>query len=702
VQVDFAAEQQCWEARWGELVLRLRLADGMLLCDHFGPAAQDAPVASWARYLDSLRLTRGEASVRLSQGDEGVRWSLRAWSQPDPAMLVLRLEAAEQPLETELAFVVDAATGLLRRRTTLRHVGNGPPVDLREAESIAVLLPAHVQDVVNLAGRWGAETQVQRMHLPETALLLESRAGKTGYDFAPYVALRAPGHTYVCELLWSGNWQIHVRRRPDGRVTLAGGINPWGLRHRLVAGASLELPDALLGCVAGDLNAATQRLHDYQRRHLRPDPDRPVPVQFNSWYPHPGEPPVATMKVFATTAAQLGCEVFVLDAGWYTTEQEDPAEDWWTRTGDWVVNRRLFPHGLEELSTYCRQRGLGFGIWFEPEAVSPSAVVRRTHPEWLHVIRGAPQPPRGHHNSRRDILHLGIPEARAAVRERVLAVLRATGATWMKWDFNTDLLQGGWASGVDSALAQQDPLIRHYGGVYQLQDEVRQALPELTLEMCAGGGGRFDPALLSHAHTNWMSDQTRPLMNLAIHFGSQLAHAAVECNDWLVEWPPHDGLHGRQAVDERGDLAFRTRVAMLGSFGISAPVESWTTAELAVVREHVAWYKHIARPVIHHGDQYLLTDAPPLDGQGDWAGVWYAAKAATRGVLFAFRLDSPQARRDFVLPGLDPDAQYRVRTLEGRDELRRGADLLEGLPIVADAPFRSALVSVERMEASAV
>ena len=279
------------------------------------------------------------------------------------------------------------------------------------------------------------------------------------------------------------------------------------------------------------------------------------------------------MKEYAAASVRLGCEVFVLDAGWYTTEQEDPDESWWTRTGDWVVNRRLFPDGLEALSRFCSDQGIGFGVWFEPEAVSPSAVVRREHPEWLHAVGGRPTPVH-----QRAILNLGVPEARVFIRERILRVLRATGARWMKWDFNTNLLQGGWSAELPDLLRHRDPVIAHYEGLYQLQDELRAALPELTLEMCAGGGGRFDPLILEHAHTNWMSDQTQALINLAIHFGSQLAHPAVECNDWLIEWPPHDGLHSSHPVDQRGDLAFRTAVAMLGTFGISAPVEQWSAA----------------------------------------------------------------------------------------------------------------------------
>jgi alpha-galactosidase len=519
------------------------------------------------------------------------------WQQLGEEQLMVRLQAQNAPLQAEHHWKVDPASGMLQRHTLLRHSGSGPSLHITHAGSFAVLLPPAVQRLTHLAGVWSAETQVQQLSLPQSALLLESRAGKTSFEQSPYVALQGDNVTYIFELAWSGNWQLHIHRLFDGWVNVSGGLNDWGLSQILDPGQEFALPAALLGAAAGDLNMATQRLHDF-RRQARPDHARPVPVQFNSWYPYPGEPPVEKMKAFVEVAARLGCEVFVQDAGWYTTEQEDPQENWWTRTGDWVVNRRLFPNGLEELSDYCHSHGLGFGIWFEPEAVSPSAVVRREHPEWLHHIDGEPPRP-----DQRAILHLGVPAARAFVRERILTILRQTNATWMKWDFNTELRQGGWAPGLPESLTHRDPLLAHCQGLYLLQDELRAALPALVLEMCAGGGGRFDAAILSHAHTNWMSDQTQPLKNLAIHFGSQLAHPAIECNDWLIEWPPYHGLHSASEVDYRGDLAFRTRIAMLGTFGISAPVEKWSEDEITLVQSHVAWYKQRVRPLLHEGEQ---------------------------------------------------------------------------------------------------
>jgi alpha-galactosidase len=187
-------------------------------------------------------------------------------------------------------------------------------------------------------------------------------------------------------------------------------------------------------------------------------------------------------------------------------------------------------------------------------------------------------------------------------------------------------------------------------------------------------------------------------MKLAIHFGSQLAHPPEQCNDWLVEWPPHEAQPDqlRSPGGELGDLPFRLRVAMLGSFGISAPVERWSDEETAIVKKHVAWYKQIVRPILKSSRQYLLTDAPPLDGNGDWAAIWYVLPEGTRGILFAFRLANGRQEQTFVLPGLDAQAFYRLSSPDGWSTTLKGEELEAGIAVEADSPFRSVLISIEK------
>jgi alpha-galactosidase len=134
---------------------------------------------------------------------------------------------------------------------------------------------------------------------------------------------------------------------------------------------------------------------------------------------------------------------------------------------------------------------------------------------------------------------------------------------------------------------------------------------------------------------------------------------------------------------------------MLGSFGISARIDRWTDTDFAIAAEHVGLYRETLRPIIHHGDQYLLTRAPPAEGDGDWMAVWYVAKDGSAGVLFAFRLDSQEASRVFALPGLRPDRRYRATRFSGERTDAAGEALAAGLAVTVPDRFRSELCIVE-------
>lgn len=627
-----------------------------------------------------------------------VAWRAVAEDRPNPVALALTLQAEDAPLGAEIGFEADPSGLVLCRRTTLRHDGAGPPVVLRTTLAGLFTVHAPVARIRYLDGGWAAETQIRHAEPGEAPLLLQSRTGKTGFGPQPWLALQAGGATCVSQLFCSGNWQMQVVPG-EGGVAILGGLNWWRFRHVLAEGESLALPEMLFIRAEGGLDRATQALHDW-RRLRRPDPDRPVPVQFNSWYPYFGEPSAATMLTLLPQARRLGCEAFVIDAGWHRTEGDDSDAGWDQRTGDWRTSRRRFPNGLAEIGAACRDQGLRFGLWFEPEVIAPAAVLRRDHPDWLHHPGG--QPPAA---AARALLNLGVPAAREAMRTRLARIIAAVGVGWMKWDCNSDLHEGGWAPGLPAALTRQDPLVAHYAGLTALQDALRREFPDLVLEMCASGGGRMDGGILSHAHLNWISDQPSPVRKLAIHFGSQSAHPAVVCNDWLVEWPP-DAIAGYDddapELVGLGDLPFRLHVAMLGSFGISARVDRWEAADVATVAAHVGLYRERLRPLIQFGDQYLLTHAPGPDGSGDWAAVWYAAKDGTGGALYAFRLGGAEAVRVFGLPGLAAGARYRCsRFGDAGAALLTAASTTTGLAVRLKRRWRSALVLVERVQAEA-
>ena len=603
----------------------------------------------------------------------------------------LLLVTGTDGLAADVSYRVDPASGVLRRDTVLRHTGDAAAVDITATVAASFGVREPVEQVTYLSGVWGQEAGVVRERAMTAPLLLESHDGKTGFGPQPYVLLRTAAARYVCQLFWSGNWSLQVAPRPGGAV-VQGGLNNSHFRHRLLPGASLALPSVLFARVRGDRNLATQRLHDY-RRSIRPDPTRLIPVQFNSWFPFFGEPTAANMLPLVPQARRLGCEVFVIDAGWHRTADADTDDDWSTRTGDWRTSRERFPRGVREVSDACHATGLLFGLWFEPEVLGQRSVARREHPNWLHHLDGEPPAP-----TERAILNLGVPDAWQYVHDRIVTIIQNGGVDWMKWDFNADLGAGGWAPDLPDALTVQDPIIAHYHALYALQDAIRARFPRLLLEMCASGGGRMDGAILSHAHANWMSDQPNALRKLAIHFGTQLAHPAVDCNDWLVEWPPGAIVGYDDDAPELaglGDLQFRLRVAMLGSFGVSAHVEQWSAADFAIVAAHVALYTARLRPLIAFGDQYQLTRAPPPNATGNWAAMWYAAKDGMSGVLFAFRLGSAAASQRFPLAGLAAGHRFRATRGDG-SVVTLDADAAEaGLDIAVAGTFRSEICLIE-------
>lgn len=670
-----------WSLAWSGIRFDVHVHGAALVCDYFGADEPAPPPPLWAgwREYEQILNARMSALVEIGARRTCVAWRLHDWHRPDADSLAIVLVAEAPPLECTVCFSVDRASGMLLRSTRLRHFGapEGAAIPVTGALSFWLTLRGTVERAAYLTGAWGAEAQATNEDGGRATLLLDSRTGKTGFAFQPWLALQGAGATTVFQLLWSGNWSIEARMRP-ATTTVAGGLHDWGLAHDLAPGAVLDLPEAVMGHVAGGIDAATRRLHDW-RRARRPDPRRPIPVQFNTWYACDEDVDAARMLALVPLAAALGCEMFVLDAGWYTTFDHDPAADWFTRTGDWLVDPRRFPAGLGPLREACSAAGMGFGIWCEPEAVGPRARLRAAHPEWLHHIDD--RPPAA---DARALLNLGVPAAWEHAFALLAGLVRETGAGWLKWDFNANLAAGGWAPGLPAALTRQDPLVAHIQGLYRLQDALRAEFPALVLEMCASGGGRMDGAILARAHTNWISDQPQAVAKLAIHFGMQQAHPAVCCNDWLVDWPART-YPGVAGVDGRGDLLFRLRVAMLGSFGISAPIDAWPAEERAVVAAQVALYRSRLRALVQDGDQYQLTAAPGLDGSGEWAAMWFVAKDGVAGALFAFRLGG-EASREFALPGL----ARAPRRIEGAGGVLEAG----GVRVTLDCPYRSALLLV--------
>jgi alpha-galactosidase len=548
-----------------------------------------------------------------------------------------------------------------------------------------------------LYGDWGDECRLQRTPLPRGLTTLSNQVGRQ-LNSAPWFTLCGSDGRRFGQLAYSGNWSLEFFRDITGHTTVTGGIDARAFEHLLAPGESLRTPVSLLGFTPGDANSVSQALHGYQRQYAIPKPERLLPVVFDHYFPfHPHNPADDELRPLASRAAELGCEVFLLDAGWHKNELATPEQLWVEQRGDWLVNPELFPSGLSALAEHVRSEGMEFGIWMEPETVVPGAAVLRDHPNWVHQRNGEPLVARGGAH----VLRLGLDEVRQWVRSQVRRVVQESAACWLKWDFNTEIGAGRNGTSKDEVLA-------HVEGLYQLWDEIHAEFPDLLLEACASGGGRLDLGVMAHSDVACLTDMMAPVQALGIRFGSSHAYRSHFCMNWLVHWPSawqwmtdSDELADWSAFIEQGfatlhgDLDFRARVPMMGAFGISAPLDLWSETDVARVSHHVATYKEL-RSLLCNGVQYRPTDDPPRDGSGEWAAMLFNEQRR-RAALFGFRLGDGAAKRTFLIPGLDDALTYSLSD-DDRGHLGEASGealRTRGIVCTLDEPFRSSLVRIE-------
>lgn len=485
-----------------------------------------------------------------------------------------------------------------------------------------------------LVGTWSREFTPVEVDLPAGQLRLGSRQGITSHEYAPVVALRSRNgvtEAFGIALAWSGSWRLQADAVPfRGVVRVSAGVDDETAVITLGTGEEFETPH-LLGVWSPDGPAGLARAwHTYQRSQLA-RPAGPPPVVYNSWYATEFDVRVEHQLALADVAADLGAEVFVVDDGWFVGRTSDKAG-----LGDWYVDPDKFPDGLEPLVKGVLERGMRFGLWIEPEAVNPDSDLYREHPDW--VYRAGDRPLLTMRNQY--VLDLGRPEVEAWAAATLRRLLTEHPITYLKWDMNRAVTDGGRPG---------DPhgrgwSIAHARAYYRLMELLRAEFPQVTVEACAGGGGRIDNAVLACSDVVWPSDETGPRDRLAIQHGFLSAYPPSVMSSWVTDEP--DRLDTAST-----SLEFRFVVAMAGVLGIGADLLAWAAPVRARAQTLVARYKDL-RPVILGGE--VTRHGVPGD---PWYAVQYTLEERTVVLVWA-RPGVGTAR--VRLAGLEPGATYRI------------------------------------------
>ena len=390
------------------------------------------------------------------------------------------------------------------------------------------------------------------------------------------------------------------------------------------------------------LGRMTRTLHDLYRKHLIRSPykDRERPVLINNWEATYFDFDTEKLLAIAREAKKSGIEMLVMDDGWFGHRNDDN-----TSLGDWQVNEQKITGGLKRLVDQVNEIGLKFGIWFEPEMISPDSELYRTHPDWAIALPGR-MPCRSRNQY---VLDLSRKEVRDYAYECVASILRSANIAYVKWDMNRQLTDLG--SGVLPVEKQGELLHRYVLGVYELQERLITEFPQLLLENCSGGGARFDPGMLYYSPQIWCSDDMDAIERLKIQEGTMLLYPLSTMGAHVSDCPNH-------TVGRVTPFETRGHVALAGTFGYELDITKIPEEDRQQIPAQTAMY-HKYNDLIRRGDYSRI--ASFLEN-GNYDCYQVTSKDQKEAlVTYVQVLSRPNFHsRRVRLKGLAPEKQYRI------------------------------------------
>lgn len=594
-------------------------------------------------------------SYEIVEGKPQVDSQPAVYADKDEAQtLIITCKDPASGVTFKLYYTVFRDFTAICRRTVIENTPDTQlPLDLDRVYSASIdfnSVDSQLQ-LLHLWGTWAGERRIERVPLLHGSLSVSSKRGASSHNHNPFAALvteqttETSGLAVGLSLVYAGNFDITAHTDPYGTVRLMAGINPVDFSWRLEPGESFVSPEAVIVLSDEGLGKMSRTYHKLYRSHLCRGEwkDKTRPVLVNNWEATYFNFDDEKIMDIARVAADCGIEMFVLDDGWFGQRNSDTCS-----LGDWFVNEDKIRCGMKKLAEQINGLGLKFGLWFEPEMVSPDSELYRAHPDWCIHIEG-----RDRSIARNQyVLDMGRAEVRDYLFNCMSAVLSSANIEYVKWDFNRNLTEVG--CGWLPAERRQESFHRFVLGTYELLERLLTAFPHLLLEGCSSGGGRYDPAMLYYSPQYWTSDDTDAMERVDIQLGTSLVYPASSMSCHVSAVPNHQT--GRVT-------SFRTRghVAMGGAFGYELDLTKLSDEERDMIRQQVRDY-HRYYNVINRGDLYrLLLPNDSYNGrQGHCAAWMYVSEDQSEAlVTFVVMRTSIKGSYFLKLQGLDPQAQYR-------------------------------------------
>ena len=622
----------------------------------YRPSAAQVMLANGSRSADwryaGYRLLKGKEKP---QGLPGLR------GNAETEGLEIRLEDKVSGLNAFLTYWTFETQDVIVRSVQMENKGT-ETIRLKKAASVCIDFPYGTKEVIHFHGRHAMERIPERTRVPQGGrLAFESRRGMSSHQSNPFIILCDPetterqGQCWGFMLAYSGNHLEEVSADQTGSVRVISGIHPEGFEWRLEPGACFQAPEAILSFSVDGLNALSRNYHRVIREEVIAPRWRNAkkPVLVNSWEATYFDFNAEKLLRLARSAKELGMEMLVLDDGWFGKRDDDSSG-----LGDWVCNEAKLGCSLKELSERIHTEGLKFGLWVEPEMISPDSELYRAHPDWALT-----DPERLPVVSRRQlVLDMGREEIQNYLFDRISTILRAARIEYIKWDCNRSIANC-WSRALPEDR-QGEAAHRFMLGTYRLLERLTEAFPEVMIEGCSGGGGRFDAGMLYYCPQIWCSDNTDAIERLEIQHGTSYGYPVCTMGAHVSACPNHQT--GRTVP-----LETRGIVAQAGTFGYELNPEKLTDAEKETVKAQIETF-HRFESLIEGGDYYRLDEK-----ETDYT-AWMFVSPEKDEALLSFVGTHVRANGLFPLvrlQGLDPERLY---CREDTGEELTGAALMQG------------------------
>lgn len=565
-------------------------------------------------------------------------------------------------VEVTLIYGILYEKDVISRSAVIRNTAD-TAIMLEKAASVCMELINRRMDFVHFYGKHCMERQMERVELSHDIHVIGSNRGMSSHHHNPFCILCShdateyAGDCYGFMLMYSGNHKTEAEKDQAGNVRLVMGIGTEDFRWKLEPGAHFDTPEVILTFSDEGFHGLSERYHRVIRENVCDSRylEQRRPVLLNNWEATYFDFDTEKIIDLAKEAAALGIEMLVLDDGWFGERNDDN-----TSLGDWIVNGRKLPGGLKTVSDEIHRLGMKFGLWFEPEMVSEDSWLYRTHPDWA-----LKEPGRRPTMSRNQmVLDLSRKEVQDYLYDAISRILDSTQIEYIKWDFNRSL--ANVYSNARPAEQQGETAHRFVLGTYALLERLTSNYPDIMIEGCAGGGGRFDAGMLYYCPQIWCSDDTDPIARLKIQKGTSYGYPVSTMGSHVSASPNHQT--GRETP-----LKTRGVVAMSGTFGYELNLHLLSKEEKEEIRQQIQRF-HKDYWLIQKGIYHRLTD----EFQERWYTAWEIVSEEKDKALVNLVVTDVQANPEFPyvkLKGLKKEGIYR---LEETGAYFDGAALMNG------------------------